>query len=282
MLGYCLTGDTTEHALFFCYGTGANGKGVTINTVASILKDYGQTASVETFTASRNDRHLTELAVLRGARLVTVSETEEGRRWAESRIKQLTGGDRIRANFMRQDTFEFVPQLKLLISGNHKPGIRSVDEAIRRWFHLLPFTLTIPPEERHLGFADTLKDEWPAILGWMVQGCLEWQRIGLNPPAAVRAATAAYLDAQDAIGAWLEECCEIDPNSFEKRGALYASWAEWATAAGEPVGASRSFYEKLEGRGYGQTIYSGQRRFVGLRLKPQPGSTHRTEYDKPE
>ena len=106
---------------------------------------------------------------------------------------------------MRQDTFEFVPQLKLLISGNHKPGIRSVDEAIRRWFHLLPFTLTIPPEERHLGFADTLKDEWPAILGWMVQGCLEWQRIGLNPPAAVRAATAAYLDAQDAIGAWLEK-----------------------------------------------------------------------------
>src|SRR6478672_7966062 len=110
-----------------------------------------------------------------GARLVTATETEENHGWAESRIKQLTGGDRIRANFMRQDTFEFVPQLKLLISGNHKPGLRSVDEAIRRRFHLLPFTITIPPKERILGYADTLRDEWPAILNWTVQGCLEWQ-----------------------------------------------------------------------------------------------------------
>jgi putative DNA primase/helicase len=106
MLGYSLTGVTTEHALFFCYGTGANGKGALINTIAGILKDYAQTASVETFTARRNDRHATELAVLRGARLVTVPETEEGRRWAESKIKQLTGGDPMRANFMRQDTFD--------------------------------------------------------------------------------------------------------------------------------------------------------------------------------
>jgi len=178
VLGYALTGVTTEHALFFCYGTGANGKGVTINTAAGILKDYAQTASVETFTASHTDRHSTELAALRGARLVTVAETEEGRRWAESRIKTLTGGDSIRARFMRQDEFEFIPQLKLLISGNHKPGLRSVDEAIRRRFHLIPFTITLPSEERDPELAEKLKAEWPAILGWMVEGCLAWQREG--------------------------------------------------------------------------------------------------------
>jgi putative DNA primase/helicase len=195
VLGYALTGSTREHALFFAYGVGSNGKSVTVNTVAGILADYAQTATIETFTASFADRHTTELAALRGARLVTASETEEGRRWAESRIKMLTGGDPIRARFMRQDEFEFQPQLKLLISGNHKPGLRSVDEAIKRRFHLIPFTLTIPPVERDADLTEKLKSEWPAILSWMIAGCLAWQQTRLNPPAAVRDATAAYLDA---------------------------------------------------------------------------------------
>ena len=221
MLGYALTGSTREHALFFGYGSGANGKGVTINTAAGILADYAQTAAVETFTASFTDRHTTELAALRGARLVTVAETEEGRRWAESRIKTLTGGDPIRARFMRQDEFEFQPQLKLLISGNHKPGLRSVDEAIRRRFHLIPFVITIPPDERDPDLAEKLKSEWPAILAWMIAGCLAWQRERLNPPAAVRDATAAYLDAQDALAAWIEECCEQEAFAFATRADLF-------------------------------------------------------------
>src|SRR5262249_5550062 len=129
MLGYALTGCTTEHALFFLYGTGANGKSVLMSTVAGILGSYHQTAPIETFTASTTDRHPTELAGLRAARLVTDVETEEGRRWAESKIKMLTGGDKISARFMRQDFFEFTPQFKLVIAGNHKPGLRSVDEA---------------------------------------------------------------------------------------------------------------------------------------------------------
>ncbi len=250
VLGYALTGSTREHALFFGYGTGANGKGVTVNTAAGILGDYAQTAAVETFTASHTDRHTTELAALRGARLVTVAETEEGRRWAESRIKTLTGGDTIRARFMRQDDFEFQPQFKLLISGNHKPGLRSVDEAIRRRFHLIPFVVTIPPDERDPDLAEKLKPEWPAILAWMVAGCLAWQRDRLNPPAAVRDATSAYLDAQDALAAWLEECCEQEPFAFETRAALFNSWSAWATAAGEHVGTRARFLDALEARGF--------------------------------
>lgn len=217
MFGYALTGDTSAHALFFLFGTGANGKSVAIDTIAGILADYHRTAPIETFTASTTERHPTELASLRGARLVSAVETEEGRRWAESRIKALTGGDKIAARFMRQDYFEFAPQFKLVIAGNHKPGLRSVDEAIRRRFHLVPFTVTIPPEERDLNLRDKLKAEWPGILQWLIDGCLSWQQKGLCPPQAVVDATAAYLDAEDALSAWIDECCLRDANAGRHR-----------------------------------------------------------------
>ena len=197
VLGYALTGLTREHALFFGYGTGANGKSVLLSTVAGLLGDYHKTAPIETFTASHTDRHPTDLASLRGARLVTATETEEGRRWAESRIKQLTGGDTVAARFMRQDFFEYRPAFKLIIAGNHKPLLRSVDEAIRRRFHLIPFAVTIPPEERDAVLAEKLKAEWPGILAWLIEGCLEWQTEGLRPPQAVLEATEAYLSAED-------------------------------------------------------------------------------------
>src|SRR5262249_26134045 len=150
---------------------------------------YCRTAPIETFTAATSERHPIDLARLRGARLVSAVETEVGRRWAESKIKALTGGDRISARFMRQDFFEFIPQFKLLIAGNHKPGLRSVDEAIRRQFYLIPFTVTIPAEERDPGLLEKLKTERPGILHWMIEGCLQWQQHGLAPPAVVTAAT---------------------------------------------------------------------------------------------
>jgi putative DNA primase/helicase len=191
MTGYCLTGSTQEHALFFLYGTGANGKSTFLNAITESMGDYHRTAPIETFTASNNDRHPTDLAGLRGARLVTANKTEEGRRWAESRIKTLTGGDKISARFMRQDFFEYIPQFKLIIAGNHKPGLRSVDEAIRRRFNLIPFTVTIPPEQRDENLGEKLKAELPGILAWMIQGCLDWQERGLDPPAIITDATAA-------------------------------------------------------------------------------------------
>jgi putative DNA primase/helicase len=162
--GYTLTGSTREHAMFFGFGTGANGKSVLINTISGILGDYHRTAAIETFTASKFDRHPTDLAGLRGARLVTAIETEEGRRWDEAKIKALTGGDRIAARFMRQDFFEYLPGFKLVIAGNHKPSLRSVDESIRRRLNLLPFTVTIPPEDRDRDLPEKLKAEWPGIL----------------------------------------------------------------------------------------------------------------------
>lgn len=266
MCGYSLTGDTSAHALFFLFGLGANGKSVFIDTISGILGDYHRTAPIEVFTASTGDRHPTELAMLRGARLVTAVETEEGRRWAESRIKSLTGGDKIAARFMRQDFFEYTPQFKLIIAGNHKPGLRSVDEAIRRRFNLLPFTVTIPPEERDPALKDKLRAEWPGILKWMIEGCLDWQREGLRPPEAVKAATAAYLEAEDATAAWIDEKCIVDPSAWSPSGTLYASWKAWADAQGEFAGSAKRFGQVLETRGFQPFRKNTGRGFLGIAL----------------
>jgi putative DNA primase/helicase len=269
LAGYALTGSTREHALAFLYGTGANGKTTFLDAITGCAGDYHRTAPIETFTASSTDRHPTDLAGLRGARLVTAVETEEGRRWAESKIKALTGGDRVAARFMRQDFFEYVPQFKLIIAGNHKPGLRSVDEAIRRRFHLVPFTVTIPPEQRDHEIGDKLRVEWPGILAWMIEGCLEWQRIGLAPPAAVTAATAAYLEAQDAIAAWIDDQCERNPNAWERSATLFASWKAWAERSGEPAGDTKRFRDRLETRGieHRREPGTGRTGYQGIKLR---------------
>ena len=272
LAGYGLTGSTREHSLAFLYGTGANGKSVFTATIAGVLGDYHKTAPIETFTASAGDRHPTDLAMLRGARLVTVVETEEGRRWAESRIKSLTGGDTIAARFMRRDFFEFKPQFKLLIAGNHKPALRSVDEAIRRRFHLVPFTVTIPAEKRDPDLCEKLQGEWPGILAWAIDGCLAWQRDGLMPPDAVIDATAHYLDGQDAIAAWLDETCTKDPEAWETRVDLFASWKAWAEKSGEFVLPRRRFLDAFETRGFTSHRRNSGRGFYGVRINRHDNS----------
>ena len=267
MSGYTLTGLTNEHALFFLYGTGANGKTTFDSAITGCMGDYHRTAPIETFTDSKSERHPTDIARLRSARLVTATETEEGRRWAESKIKTLTGGDKVAARFMRQDFFEFMPQFKLIIAGNHKPGLRSVDESIRRRFNLIPFIVMIPVEERDDKLTDKLKAEWPGILAWMIEGCLEWQKQGLAAPEAVTSATAAYLDAEDAVAAWIDECCERDPNAFEKTSTLFTSWKNWATLAGEYVSSQKRLVQNLEDRRIMSVRKHAGRGFVGLRVR---------------
>lgn len=269
-LGYSLTGDTREHALFFAYGTGANGKSVLLSTISGILDGYHRSAPIETFTASNGDRHPTDLAGLRGARLVTATETEEGRRWAELRIKQLTGGDTVSARFMRQDFFEYRPVFKLIIAGNHKPSLRSVDEAIRRRFHLIPFAVTIPPAKRDGELTEKLKAEWPGILAWLIEGALEWRTEGLQPPKAVLEATTAYLEAEDALAAWIDDKCERKPSAWETSTNLFASWTAWAERAGEQPGTMRRFAQTLESRDFLAQRKMHGRGFCGLRIVPEP------------
>jgi putative DNA primase/helicase len=202
VFGYCLTGDTSEQAMFFNYGGGQNGKTVLMSTVTSILRDYCIATPIETFTETKNDRHPTELARMRGARLVTATETEAGRYWAENRLKELTGGERIAARFMNKDFFEYLPHFKPHISGNHKPRLRSVGKAMRRRVNLIPFTVTIPEVERDLQLIAKLKDEWPGILQWMIDGCLDWQeRGGLAPPFLIgEVAADGWLNGRVGLG----------------------------------------------------------------------------------
>jgi putative DNA primase/helicase len=265
--GYCLTGLIAEHAMFFNYGTGANGKSVLMGTIASIIQDYHRAAPIETFTVSNTDRHPTDLAGLRGARLVTVTETEEGRRWAQSRISMITGGDKISARFMRQNYFDYLPNFKLWISGNHKPGLRSVNEAIQRRMNMLPFAVTIPEGERDKNLPEKLKAEWPGILRWLIQGCLEWQRIGLAPPAVVTEATAAYLEAEDVILAWIEDCCDREKSEWQAIEALHSSYRNWAAESEEYDGGKRWFGKCLEDRGFGRKKRHGDRGHIGLRVR---------------
>ena len=266
--GYSLTGSIREHALFFGYGTGANGKGVTINTISGIMGDYAAIATMETFTASPSDRHPTDLAMLRGARLVTAQETEEGRRWAESRIKAMTGGDPITARFMRQDFFTYTPCFKLLIAGNHRPALRGVDEAIRRRMNLIPFSVHIPEDERDADLPEKLIAEWPGILKWAIAGCLEWQQIGLAPPPAVKSATDEYPPAEDAPENWLTECCIRRCTLHTASTDLFESWKSWADAAGEFAGSQKSLTQKLVSKGFQKRRLSdGKAGLVGIGLR---------------
>ena len=269
VVGYALTGSTQEHAVFFLYGTGANGKSVFLNTLAAILGDYATNAPMDTFMETRNERHPTDLAGLRGARFVTAIETEQGRRWAESKIKNLTGGDKITARFMRQDFFAFFPQFKLFVAGNHKPAIRNIDEAMKRRLHLIPFTITIPPEKRDKNLQQKLLAERDGILAWAVEGCLAWQRLGrLDPPQQVLDATEAYFEGEDALGRWLDERCVLASNAKSLTSDLFADWKQWADAAGEFVGSQKRFSDLLVGRGIEKwRNVIGLRGFRGVGLK---------------
>jgi len=264
--GYSLTGSIREHVFAFGHGTGANGKGTFLNALKAIMGDYAASVPTEMLMVSQNDRHPTELARLRGIRLAIASETEQGRRWAESRIKALTGGDPIAARFMRADFFEFEPQFKLFIVGNHRPSLRGVDEAMRRRLHFIPFEVTIPPADRDPDLSEKLQAEWPGILRWAINGCLEWQRGGLNAPASVHKATEEYFEDEDAVGLWLSECTAPDANGWESSGALFSSWKAWAESAGEFVGTKKRFAQVLEERGMEPKRKPQARGFMGVRL----------------
>jgi putative DNA primase/helicase len=206
---------------------------------------------MEMFTVTQMERHPTDLAMLRGARLVTAIETEEGKRWDEAKLKALTGGDPIAARFMRQDFFEYIPQFKLMIGGNYKPTIRNVDEAIRRRLRLIPFLVTIPEDKRILDFAEKmLAAEQAGILRWMIEGCLAWQRDGLKPPEVVTAATESYVESQDDLQAFIAQCCICAANESDTVEHLWDGWLDWAQDCNEFIGSKRRFSDRLAGKGY--------------------------------
>jgi putative DNA primase/helicase len=273
-IGYCCTGFTHEHIFVFAYGSGANGKGTFINTVVRVFGDYATVADMNTFLVTRNERHPTDLAKLCGARLVVAQETQKGRTWDETKIKALTGGDKITARFMRGDFFDFTPRFKLFIVGNHKPRLSTVDEAIRRRMLIVPFTVEIPPQERDPSLPEKLKPEWPAILRWCIDGCLEWQRLGPAPPPIVRHVTDEYFEDQDIIGEWLEDCVNLKagPQAFTLSLVLFTSWKAWCEGKNTKPGSEKAFVEALKDRGFKKVRKAHGRGFEGIVLNGHDGS----------
>jgi putative DNA primase/helicase len=246
VIGYALTGDVREQALWFLYGTGANGKSTFLGTVLALLGDYGMQAVSDLLLAKKNDTHPTERADLFGRRFVATIEIDDGKRLAEALMKQLTGGDKVRARRMRQDFFEFPPTWKLFLAANHKPTIRGTDLAAWRRIRLVPFTVTIPPEQQDRGLAHKLLAELPGILAWAVRGCLEWQRHGLQEPDEVRAATDSYRVEQDTLAAFLAACCTPHPELRVSASALRGSYEAWS---GEKI-SPKVFATRMAERGF--------------------------------
>jgi putative DNA primase/helicase len=268
LIGYALTGETKEHVLAFCYGTGANGKSVFLNTITKIFGDYAAISNTETFMQTQNDRHLTELAMLQGARLVTAQETEQGRKWAQSRVTSLTGGDPITANYMHKDHFTFTPQFKLIIAGNHKPGLTSVNEAMKRRMHMIPFTYTIPEAERDAELPLKLIEEGGCILQWAIEGCAMWQESKLEKPDAVINETKEFMSEQgNALQEFIEEACDKSSAACATSKELFDAFYTWAKDAGVriEVASANAMTRELKALGFKQDKHNKRRPFLGLK-----------------
>jgi putative DNA primase/helicase len=249
LAGYWLTGLTVEEILALFWGPGGNGKTKYLEAIRYILgTDYVTGVAMETLIITHGEQHPTDVADLRGKRLAVACETEEGRRLAEAKVKQLTGGDRLRARFMRRDFFEFDPTHKLVIVGNHKPQLRNVDDAMKRRLLLVPWSATIAPADRDPELAGKLRAEAPGILRWMLDGCAEWQRDGLRPPAIVATATEDYFATADVFQRWADDCLTFAPNATMPKAEAWESWSTWAERTGEVVGTADRHREWLQRR----------------------------------
>ena len=264
VVGYSLTGDVREQCLWFCHGKGANGKSTFLVTIKEMLGDYGLQAVTDLLMAKNTEAHPTERADLFGKRFIATIESEEGKRMAEALMKQLTGGDPIRARKMRKDLFEFMPTHKIFLAANHKPVVRGTDHAVWRRIKLIPFLVTIPEAEKDKALAEMFRDKLPGILAWAVQGCLAWQRMGLGEPDEVVRATAEYRSEQDSVQGFLDECCVLDPEAKTRSTILLTAYLNWS---GNRFTTSHQFREALNGKGFeSKRGHGGGYYFRGIHL----------------
>lgn len=286
-VGYTLTGDVSEQCLLFLYGMGANGKSTLLNVLLALLGDYATQAAPGLLLDRRTDKHTTDIAELRGKRLVVATEIGEGKRLAEELVKQMTGGDRMKGRFMRCNNIEFNPEFKIWLSANHKPTIRGTDHAIWRRIPLIPFEVTFTDDAEDPRFRKDphllgkLLEELPGILAWAVQGCLDWQKQGgLNAPEAVRKATAAYRAEMDVLGEFLDDHCTLSDKCKVKAATLYAEYSTWMAEAGEKPITSTAFSLRLQERGIKPHRDRTSRWYLGIGLVADSSTQARTADEK--
>jgi putative DNA primase/helicase len=245
VVGYSLTGKTTEQSLFFLYGKGANGKSTFLNIVKALLgADLAKQTPSETLMVKRTSA-TNDIARLQNVRVVIANEVEDGSLLAESLVKNMTGGEAMAARFHYAEYFEFVPKFKLFIAGNHKPTIRGRDDGIWRRVRLVPFVITIPPEQRDIHLQEKLYGELSGILNWAVEGCLDWQRNRLHEPKVVTDAVSNYREEMDILGQWMSEQCSMDASLRCKAGQAYQSYRVWSEKNGYKPMAAGTFGRDL-------------------------------------
>lgn len=269
-LGYSLTGDTREHCLFFLHGSGNNGKSTFLETIRYLFGDYACKAEFATFLSKQNEGPRNDLARLRGSRLVAASEAEGGKRLAEALIKEITGGDTISARFLHHEFFEFKPQFKIWLAANDKPIIKGTDHGIWRRIRLIPFTVKIPDEEIDKGLPEKLKAELPGILAWIVQGCLDWQKMGLGEPKEVKEATQEYREEMDMLADFITQKCLVGPAHEIPARKLYREYKSWAIEQGSEVLTETAFGRSLSGRGITAKRSSAGNLRCGITLHDYP------------
>lgn len=271
-LGYCLTGNVSEEVFFYLSGLGGSGKGTLTAALQAILGDYADTVPMDALIESKQARHSQEIAKLEGKRLVFANENEEGRRFNEGLIKWLTGGDVITAHRMRCDDRNFKPTFKLLLSGNSVPHLKSVaDGAMKRRVHLIEYAEPLSEEDRDTTLKARMVDEYPAILALLIRGCVDWQQCGgLGKPESVSASVDNYLDAEDTLGAFLDEAIERETGGKELSGDVYRRYKAWTANAGEYVLSQKRLTQVLALRGFEPKRSNGLRWIYGLKLRSAP------------
>lgn len=231
--GYALTGDVREQVLFFFWGSGSNGKTTFLKALLELVGDYGRQAAPDLLLDKRNESHPCDVADLVGSRMAICVETDEGKFFNEAKVKQLTGGDRQKARFMRENWFEFEPTYKIFLASNPKPQIRGTDDGIWRRFVMVPFEASFKGAQKDEQLPNKLRAELPGILNWALRGLAEWQRQGLSPPAEVLDATRKYRAEEDPLAAFLAECClTTERSAFVLAADLYRSYLTWAERNG--------------------------------------------------
>ena len=262
-VGYTLTGSTAEQCAFFLYGTGKNGKSTFLDIIRDVFGDYAANIQPETIMVKSNTggNANSDIARLKGARLVTSVEPNEGVRINEGLLKQLTGDDPVTARKLYGEEFEFKPEFKLWIATNHKPIIRGTDTGIWRRIHMIPFTVQIPEEKVDKNLKHKLKAEMTGIFKWCVDGCLMWQREGLKMPKAVLDSVREYRREMDVISAFIEDKCQI--GGSVQSSVLYAAYSSWAEENNEYRMSATKFglemakrFEKIK-TSKGQIFYNG-------------------------
>ena len=273
-IGYSFTGSVDEQCLFILNGRGRNGKSVFSNVVSDVAGNYAKQMNVQTIVAKKNQSGSanSDIARLEGARIVTSSELNEGDRFDESLVKQLTGGDKILARFLYGSEFEYKPKFKIWMATNHLPIIRGTDDGIWRRIKIIPFNIQIPKEKVDKKLEYKLKAEYTGILNWIVQGAIMWQQEGLEDPEAVTKVIETYRAEMDPLDAFLEECCTTGQNYSIKAREMYDAYHEWAKESEEYKMSLNKF-----GREMSKKLLRVKRRdgwyYVGLKLK-EPDSDY--------